>query len=103
MDTKKEIKRFIDYICDWVEDEFINKGNNGFSYEFKDDEMSYLLADKGIEKRIKKQLLKKLRLNIKVEHITSGTQFTYSNLDYGLNIKVVKNEDSEILLINKEV
>lgn len=63
MDDKKEIKRFIMFICDWVEDAYKKEGHIGFSYDFNNDKTAYLVNDKGIEKRIQKELYKRLGLD----------------------------------------
>ena len=58
MDDKKEIKNFINYIYDWIEHYLRVKCSNSFLLNLNDDRMSYLIADKGIEKRIEKYYLR---------------------------------------------
>ena len=68
MDTKKQIKQFIDYICDWVEYKYKDKEDIYFIFNLTNDKISHIIADKGIEKRIEKQLNKKLNVDIKVRY-----------------------------------
>ncbi|MDP4146968.1 MAG: hypothetical protein Q8936_21260 [Bacillota bacterium] len=95
MDTKKEIKMFINYVCDWVEYQYRKNGHNGFVYNLRNNLMPYLIADKGIEKRISKQLNKRLGLKTKVEYTLIPPLNKYS--DGELKIKIlrdVKSNDS---------
>lgn len=66
MDDKKEIKNFINYICSWIEHDLRVKCSNSFLLNLTNDRMSYLIADKGIEKRLEKMLFKKFNLESKV-------------------------------------
>lgn len=67
MDYKKQVKNFIDYICEWVNDRYINYNENGFSYTISgDDKLSYIIKDKAIDKRITKTLKKKYNINAEV-------------------------------------
>lgn len=86
MDNKKIVKEFIAFICDWIEKGYKNKEYTGFNYNFHNDKMSYLIADKGIEKRIKKQLVKRLGFKVRVEYIILPSQYKYP--DGKLNIKL---------------
>lgn len=89
MDDKKRVKEFINNICDWIEDKHKECRRNGFSYELTNDRMSYLIADKGIEKRIAKQLFKRLGLKSYVEYAFSPSPNEY--LDGELKIKLISN------------
>lgn len=66
MDTKREVAGFINHICNWVEYEHLDKGHTGFKYDFNNDKMAYLVNDKGIEKRIRKELYRRLGLDYMV-------------------------------------
>lgn len=94
MDNKKLIKDFINNICDWIEVEYKNKGHTGFSYELRNDKLGYLIADKGIEKRIEKQIFKRLNLKSKVEYSTYP--FTCNEYINGeIKIKLYENSKGE--------
>lgn len=67
IDSRKFTKDFIDYICGWVEHEYKSKNHDGFR-ESLDEKEGYLVADKGIEKRIQKQLYKRLNLRSTVQY-----------------------------------
>jgi hypothetical protein len=88
MDDRKTVKEFINYVCGEIEIEYKEKGHNGFSYEFKNDKIAYLLADKGTEKRIEKQLFKRLGLISKVTYKMSESQFLYPNAI--LKVRLIK-------------
>jgi hypothetical protein len=90
MDNRKIVKDFIDYISNWIEDEYKNHGNIGFWHEIHNDKLSYLVADKGIDKRIQKQLFKKLGLKSKVDYELNISEYTYPNGE--LKIKLYKEE-----------
>jgi len=73
IDSRKLTKEFINYICDWVEQEYKNKNHDGFMETLRDKE-AYWVADKGIEKRIQNKLFKRLNLKSTVKYeINSGT------------------------------
>lgn len=91
MDDRKKIKEFINYICDWVEGEHKEYGCDGFVYELTNDRMSYLIADKGIEKRITKQLFKRLGVKLDIYYILSPSSNQY--LDGKLIIKLIINNN----------
>ena len=82
------MKDFIVHICDWVEHEYKNKRHDAFSYYLRDDKMSYLIADKAIEKRIEKRLFKRLRLRAKVKYTLSPSIYKY--LDGTIRIKLIQ-------------
>lgn len=86
MDDKRRIKGFIVFICNWIEDGYKNKGYTGFNYNFHNDKMAYLIADKGIEERIKRQLIKRLGLKARVEYTLIPSQCKYC--DGKLEIKL---------------
>lgn len=56
MDNKKNEKRFIQFFCKYISEEY--RTHNNFSFEFAGDE-AYKMQDKAIDKRIRKYLLKK--------------------------------------------
>lgn len=85
MDSKKQVKDFITYICDWVESEYKDKGYDGFEHHLNDVKLSYLVADKGIDKRIQKQLFERLNLQSKVAYELSA-------LDGTLRVRLIKAE-----------
>lgn len=71
MDTKKEVKEFINYMCYLIEYMYKNDKYTGFSYELHNDKLAYLMNDKGIEKRIQKELYKRLKMNSRVVYSLS--------------------------------
>lgn len=88
MDNNKIIKDFINYICDVVEYNLRVKKHDGLKYTLTNDRMSYLIADKGIEKRIQKTLLKKY--NFRSVVIFEERQSCNKYLDGELTVKVLK-------------
>lgn len=93
MDSKKIIKDFIIHICDWVENEYKNKEHDSFAYDIRNDKMSYLIADKGIEKRIEKQLFKRFGLKSSVKYTLEPSMFEYLNGE--IKIKIIKSYISQ--------
>ena len=82
MDNKKIVADFINSMCKWVTKSFNDdKKANGYRYVVKDDNLAYLLADKGIEKRIKKQLFKRYSLKSFVRYELNLTDKNYPNGD----------------------
>lgn len=79
MDDKKEIKNFINYICDWIVHDIRVKGFDSFLLNLTNDRMSYLIADKGIEKRIERILFKKFNLKSKVFYELKPSHNLYPN------------------------
>lgn len=67
IDSRHLTKDFIEYICGWVESEYKTKNHDGFTESLNEEE-GYLVADKGIEKRIQKQLFKRLNLKSLVKY-----------------------------------
>ena len=87
MDTKKLIKDFIDKTVEFVIIKHKNEMYTGFRVELWGDRTAYLIADKGIEKRIQKILWKKcgLAANVIYELIPSANLY----LDGSLRIKII--------------
>ena len=73
------IKEYIINICDWVQQEYKEKGNTAFKVWFThaEEELSILLRDKGVGRRIEKHL-KKRGLNPLVKY--------YRDDDYNLGV-----------------
>jgi hypothetical protein len=90
MDNRKIVKDFITYICNWIEDDYRTYGHDGFSYEIRDNKLSYLLTDKGIDKRIQKQLLKRLNIKSRVDYQLNVSEYIYPNSE--LRIKLYKED-----------
>lgn len=64
MDYKKQVKGFINYICEWVNDRYTNYNENSFIYNLSGyDNLSYIIKDKAIDKRIIKTLKRKYDIN----------------------------------------
>lgn len=86
IDTKKLIKDFIDTTIEVVITKH-NEMHTGLIVELSNDRTAYLIADKGIEKRIQKILWKKygLAANVIYELIPSANM----HLDGLLRIKIV--------------
>lgn len=87
MDNKKKIKNFINYVCDYVQYGFKTNGHDSFRYYLTNDKMAYLIADKGIEKRIEKILIKEFCLNSRVVYETKPSPNKY--LDGELRVKLL--------------
>ena len=87
MDTKKIIKDFIDKTVEFVITKHKNEMHTGFRVELWGDRTAYLIADKGIEKRIQNILWKKYGLASSViyELIPSANM----HLDGLLRIKII--------------
>lgn len=97
IDSRKLAKGFIDYICNWVEQEYKIKNYDSFRENIPIFEEAYCLRDKGIEKRIQKQLLK--RLNLK-----STARYEINQEVYGmLYIKLLKDEYIPSIKMPKEL
>lgn len=94
MDGRKVTKRFVDFICDCVECEYKAKGHDNFWYELKDNKETYFIADKGIEKRIQKQLLKRLGLNSKVKFEIKPS---INERNAELRVKLIENIDRNFI------
>ena len=90
MDTKKIIKDFIDKTVEVVITKYKNEMHTGLRVELWGDRTAYLIADKGIEKRIQNILWKKYGLasNVIYELIPSANM----NLDGLLRIKIVDDK-----------
>jgi hypothetical protein len=60
IDDRKLIKDYINNICLWVLDEYKNKSNTLFKIwpNQREYRLSFILKDKGIEKRIGKKLIR---------------------------------------------
>lgn len=87
MDNKKKIKNFINYVCDYVQYGFKTSGHDSFMFDLTDDEMAYLIADKGIEKRVEKKLLKEFGLKSRVFYETKPSPNLYC--DGELRVKLL--------------
>lgn len=90
MDTKKLIKDFIDKTVEFVITKHKNEMHTGFRVELSNDRTAYLIADKGVEKRIQKILWKKygLAANVIYELIPSANLY----LDGLLRIKIIDDK-----------
>ena len=90
MDTKKLIKDFIDKTVEFVIIKHKNEMYTGFRVELWGDRTAYLIADKGIEKRIQKILWKKygLAANVIYELIPSANIY----LDASLRIEIIDDK-----------
>lgn len=99
MDNRKIVKDFITYICNWIEDEYRTYGHDGFSYEIRDNKLYYLVADKCIDKRIQKQLLKRLGLRSRVKYELNASEYIYPNGE--LRIKLYKEDYINEIIIFK--
>lgn len=99
-DNKKIVAEFIKDICDFLEKGYKEYGHDGFRQTFKNDKMSYLLADKGIEKRIERKLKKKLNIDSEVVYKLTPSQFKY--LDAELNIRLIKYEHFPYIQLPKQ-
>lgn len=89
IDSRKITKRFIEFVCDFVVDGYKN-GNDCFMYELRDDKEAYVIADKGIEKRIQKKLFKRLGIQSQVQYEITCSEYVYPHGE--LRIKLIKNE-----------
>lgn len=87
MDNKKIVKDFINYICDNVEYNLRVKGHTGLLLNLTNDRTAYLIADKGIEIRIKKMLLKEFGLKSEVFYELKPSPNLY--LDGELRIRLL--------------
>lgn len=90
IDTKKLIKDFIDNTVEFVITKHKNEMHTGFRVELTNDRTAYLIADKGIEKRIQNILWKKygLAANVIYELIPSANIY----LDASLRIKIIDDK-----------
>ena len=90
MDTKKIIKDFIDKTVEVVITKHKNEMHTGLRVELSNDRTAYLIADKGIEKRIQNILWKKYGLasNVIYELIPSANM----HLDGLLRIKIIDDK-----------
>lgn len=91
------MKDFINYICDWVEHSYRLNGDDSFIYEIPDDNITYLISDKGIEKRLQKQLTKRLDMESSVEYKLTFPEYQFPRGE--INIRLIKNRwYSEVIL-----
>lgn len=68
MDNKKTVKDFIMYVCNWIEIEYRSKNSTHFCYKIEDEDMSCLLIDKAIERRIQNELKKRIGVDSYIVH-----------------------------------
>ena len=94
VDNKKIVKQFIASVCDSVDYNLRVKNHNTFLFNFSNDRIAYLIADKGIEKRISKKLLKKFDLYAEVIYEMKPSCNTY--LDAELSIKITRRYLNEL-------
>lgn len=87
MDNKKIVKDFINYICDNVEYNLRVKGHTSLLLNLTNDRTAYLIADKGIEIRIKNMLLKEFGLKSEVFYELNPSPNLY--LDGELRIRLL--------------
>ena len=90
MDTKKLIKDFIDKTIEFVITKHKNEMHTGFRVELSNDRTAYLIADKGIEKRIQNILWKKYGLASNVIYELRPSENIY--LDGSLRIKIISDK-----------
>ena len=88
MNNQKVIKEFIDNLCSWIENEYKNEGHTRFAKLLRNDRLSYLIADEGIERRIEKQLFKRLGLKTRVRYRLYPSIHQY--LDDEIDITIYK-------------
>jgi hypothetical protein len=81
-DNKKIVADFINNMCDWVERGYNDNNHRGFRQPINNDKLAFILADKGIEKRINKQLFKRLGLEsiVRYELNPSTNKYPYGDL-----------------------
>lgn len=79
MDTKYEVAWFIKHICNWIEYEYLDKKHTSFQYDFNNDKMAWIVNDKAIEKRIQKELYKRLGFCSLVIYTLLPSENTYPN------------------------
>ena len=89
MDTKREISSFIRVICSWVEYEYVKKRHTNFKYDLNNDKLAWIINDKAIEKRIQKELCKRLGLDSIV--VYTLLPFEDINLNGELRIRLKEN------------
>ena len=90
IDTKKLIKDFIDKTVEVVITKHKNEMYTGLIVELSNDRTAYLIADKGIEKRIQKILWKKYGLATNVIYELIPSENIY--LDGSLRIKIIDDK-----------
>lgn len=79
MDAKYEVAYFIRCICNWIEYEYLDKKHISFQYDFNNDKMAWIVNDKAIEKRIQKELYKRLGFCSLVIYTLLPSENTYPN------------------------
>lgn len=90
MDSKKLIKDFIDKTVELVIIKHKNEMHTGFIVELWGDRTAYLIADKGIEKRIQNILWKKYGLASNVIYELTPSENIY--LNGSLRIKIIDDK-----------
>lgn len=79
MDSKHEVAYFIRHICNWISYEYIDKDHTAFKYDLNNDKLAWIVNDKGIEKRIQKELYEMLGLDSMVTYTLLPSENAYLN------------------------
>lgn len=97
MDNKKMVAYVIKYICDRIEHEYRKYNYDGFMENINNYEEAYYLKDKGIEKRIQRQLMKRL-------NVGSEVQYEFYPVGYGkLYIRLLKGKYIQEIKMPREL
>ena len=99
-DDKKITKDFVEDIFNWVKYEYTEYGHDGFERKIINNRLSYILADKGVDKRLEKLFLKRLGLKSKVTYETIQSMHKYE--DGILRIRILKNDIPYKIFIDDE-
>lgn len=92
MDDKKIVKNFIDDLCEWVNKEYTNNECDGFVYNIDGhNRLSYIIADKGIAKRIEIKLFKMFNLRSEIIFRQKGSIHQYLDSEIIIKLKIKKN------------
>lgn len=86
MDEKREIKGFINLMCEIVVYNFFTKGHEN-SIQTINNREAFILADKAIGKRIQKRLFKKYGFNSKVDYFFERYPVTRGQLQITIILK----------------
>lgn len=89
MDNKKVVKDFIDYVFDCARCGYLMQGDNAFRVSLINDPMAYLIADKGVNKRLEKRFLKEMGLKVLVMYELNSSMYQWP--DGLLTIKVMRD------------
>lgn len=78
MDIKYEVAYFIRHICNRISYKYIDKGHTAFKYDLN-DKLAWIVNDKGLEKRIQKELYEMLGLDSMVIYTLLPSENAYPN------------------------